>query len=323
MKQPESFEALLWRVRGEIRLRRLSLHTEKSYEAWIRRFFVFHGRRNPALMGSPEVREFLTFLARDQNVAASTQNVALCALLFLYRHVYGLENFDLQGGERARRPKRLPVVLTREEVATLLLQFEGVYALIGTLLYGSGLRLQECLRLRVKDIDFQARQIVVRQGKGDKDRLTMLPTRAIVPLQEQLERGRALWKNDGESGVGPVSLPGALERKYPRAGTEWAWQWVFPAVRLSLDPRNGKLRRHHVLPDTMQKAFKRALRKAQIAKAASCHTLRHSFATHLLESGSDIRTVQELMGHQDVATTMIYTHVLNRPGLTLKSPLDS
>lgn len=231
-----------------------------------------------------------------------------------------MQEFELQGGERAHRPQRLPVVLSREEVRALLSQLEGVYSLIGLLLYGSGLRLQECLSLRVKDVSLETRQITVRQGKGDKDRLTMLPDAALEPLKQQLEKVRVLWQADVNIGAAPVALPGALESKYPNAGHEWPWQWIFPAAKFSLDPRSQKVRRHHLLPDTMQKAIKRA---AGLSPNASCHALRHSFATHLLEAGADIRTVQELLGHSDVSTTIIYTHVLNRPNLTAKIPLDA
>lgn len=323
MSQYETLEALLLRVRGEARLRHLSLHTERAYLSWIRQFIAFHQRRNPEKMGSDEVRAFLTHLAVERDVTASTQNVALSALLFLYRHVYQVERFELQGGERAKRPQRLPVVLTRDEVRLLLTHLDGVYSLIGLLLYGSGLRLQECLRLRVKDVDFRSHQLLVRAGKGDKDRRTVLPERAVLPLRDQLEKNRHLWQKDQNDGVAPVFLPGALESKYPNAGREWNWQWIFPAQALALDPRAQRMRRHHVLPDTVQKAFKRAVGAAQLTKMATPHTLRHSFATHLLESGADIRTVQELLGHSDVSTTMIYTHVLNRPGIGVKSPLDS
>ena len=323
MTKYQTLEELLAKVRGEMRLRRLSLQTEKTYIQWIRQFIAFHGRRNPEQMGSEEVRAFLTHLAAERHVAASTQNVALSALLFLYRSVYGVEEFDLQGSERAHRPQRLPTVLSREEVTALLAQLDGVYRLIGLLLYGSGLRLQECLSLRVKDVNTQTRQIMVRQGKGDKDRLTVLPLISIEPLERQLEKNRALWRSDCSSGAAPVALPGALQSKYPNAGREWAWQWIFPAAKFSLDPRSPRVRRHHILSDSVQKAMKRAVTAAQLPAQASCHTLRHSFATHLLESGADIRTVQELLGHQDVATTMIYTHVLNRPGLGVKSPLDA
>lgn len=322
MGRYSSLEEVLQQVRNEARLRRLSLHTERAYEKWIRQFVAFHGRRNPEHLGSQEVRAFLTHLAAERGVTASTQNVALSALLFLYRRIYGVQEFELLGGERAKRSTRLPVVLTRDEVSALLERLDGVYALVGMLLYGSGLRLQECLRLRVKDVDLQTRHITVRAGKGDKDRLTVLPQSAVEPLRLQLESARRCWRDDRENDVPPVWLPGALAQKYPGAGGEWAWQWIFPASKLSLDPRTETVRRHHLAPDTVQKAVKRAVRAAGISKAASPHTLRHSFATHLLESGTDIRTVQELLGHSDVATTMIYTHVLNRPGLVVKSPLD-
>ncbi len=323
MAKYQTLEELLQKVRGEMGLRRLSLQTEKTYIQWIRQFVAFHGNRNPERMGSDEVREFLTHLAAKRRVAASTQNVALSALLFLYRNVYNVDEFDLQGSERARRPQRLPTVLSRDEVNALLRQLDGVYRLVGLLLYGSGLRLQECLSLRVKDINLDARQIVVRQGKGDKDRLTVLALSVVEPLERQLDKNRVLWQSDVASGAAPVALPGALESKYPHAGCEWAWQWIFPAAKFSLDPRSQCVRRHHILPDSVQKAMKRAVKAAELPLLASCHTLRHSFATHLLESGADIRTVQELLGHQNVATTMIYTHVLNRPGLAVRSPLDA
>ena len=310
-------------VQRVMRLRHLSYRTEQTYLKWIRRFVEFHGRRNPQRLGEAEVEAFLSHLAVQGRITAATQNVAFHALLFLYREVIGLEDVTWRGVKRAPESRRLPVVLTREEVGAVLRHLEGTPYLIGSLLYGCGLRLQEGLSLRVKDVDFGQRQIVVRQGKGDKDRITMLPRTLEEPLRRHLEKVNDLFRQDRENGLMPVALPGALERKYPQAGREWAWQWVFPMKEPSRDPRTNTHRRHHFLPDTMQRAFKRALRVAHLTKPAHCHTLRHSFATHLLEDGYDIRTVQELLGHKDVSTTMIYTHVLNRGGLAVKSPLDN
>jgi integron integrase len=304
------------------RLRHLSYATEKGYILTIRRFIYFHGRRHPHNLGVEEIRAYLSHLAVEGNVAASTQNVALAALLFLYRDVLKVELPDIGQVERARRPKRLPVVFTREEVNALLAHLEGTPQLVCSLLYGSGLRLMEALRLRVKDVDFTKRQLTIREAKGDQDRVTMLPETLVEPLQKHLLAVRKVWEHDRAVGAAPVALPSALERKYPNAGAEWGWQWVFPAAHLSRDPRSGVVRRHHLLEDMVQRAVKKVLRAADIAKNGSCHTLRHSFATHLLEAGYDIRTVQELLGHKDVSTTMIYTHVLNKPGLAVRSPLD-
>ena len=315
--------ALLEHVRTIIRLKHLSIHTEDSYLSTIRRFILFHGKRHPALLGPEAIRDYLTHLAVEEHVAASTQNVARNALLFLYRDVLGIPLPTLEGVAPARRPERLPVVFTRAEVRALLAQMDGTPRLMASLLYGSGLRLMECLRLRVKDIDLEMQQITIRDGKGQKDRITMLPRAAQDPLQRQLERAVALFSDDLAAGQANVYLPDALSRKYPHAGCEWAWQWVFPAARLSTDPRTGQVRRHHLGEETLQRAVKAAIAQAQIAKHGSCHTLRHSFATHLIEDGYDIRTVQELLGHKDVRTTMIYTHVLNRGGRGVHSPLDA
>ncbi len=314
---------LLDRVRDKIRLKHYSLRTEQAYLDWIKRFILHHGKRHPGDMGAVEVEAFLTHLAVAGKVAASTQNQAKSALLFLYREVLETELPWLDGIERAKAPKRLPVVLTRAEVQAVLSLLSGTHGLIGGLLYGTGLRIMECLRLRVKDVDFARGELLVRDGKGFKDRVTMLPAATATPLREHLERVRALHARDVAAGVGPVFLPYALERKYPRAGREWGWQYVFPAAGLAVDPRGGATRRHHVQDQAFQRAMKQAVRDAGLAKPATPHTLRHSFATHLLESGYDIRTVQELLGHSDVSTTMIYTHVLNRGGRGVVSPLDS
>jgi integron integrase len=303
---------LLDRVRAAVRARHFSHRTEEAYVAWIRRYIFFHGKRHPAEMGAPEVTRFLTSLAVEGHVAASTQNQALSALLFLYREVLGVALPWLDGIVRARRPERLPVVLTREEVRAVLQRLEGVPRLMACLLYGAGLRVLECCRLRVQDVDFAANRIVVRGGKGDKDRVTMLPAMTKAELATHLEAARAQHVDDVAAGAGWVALPTALARKYPNAGREWAWQWVFPATRIYRDRVTGQLRRHHLHESVLQRAVKRAVRQAGMAKRASPHTLRHSFATHLLEDGHDIRTVQELLGHRDVSTTMIYTHVLNR-----------
>lgn len=313
---------LLDRVRDTLRRKHYSFRTEQTYVDWIRRFILFHGKRHPSEMNEIEVGEFLTSLARDGKVAASTQNQALSALLFLYKEVLQQEIGWLEGVERAKRPARLPVVLTREEVAKVLQHLHGTHRLMAELLYGSGLRLMECVRLRVKDVDFAYAHIVVRDGKGGKDRITMLPIHTAQRLERHLQKIKAQHEEDLEAGLGSVYLPNALERKYPSAQREWAWQYVFPSSRISTDPRSGQRRRHHIEESSLQLAIKKAVRAAGLAKPATCHTLRHSFATHLLENGSDIRTVQELLGHKDVSTTMIYTHVLNRPGIGVKSPLD-
>ena len=314
---------LLERMRAIIRFKHYSIRTEQSYLDWAKRFILFHGKRHPKDMGAEEVRAFLTHLAVEGKVAASTQNQALSALLFLYSRVLHLELPYLQDVERARRPKKLPVVLTREEARGLLDALPNpTHVLMGWLLYGSGLRLMECVRLRVKDVDFGYRQLTVRDGKGQKDRVTLLPERVQEPLRLHLAKVKALHEEDLSYGHGSVYLPFALERKYPNAPRAWEWQYVFPAAKLSVDPRSGVKRRHHAEEKSLQNAVKAAVQAAGITKPASCHSLRHSFATHLLEGGYDIRTIQELLGHKDVETTMIYTHVLNRPGLSVKSPAD-
>ena len=313
---------LLQQVHEAIRRRYFSRRTEEAYVHWIKRFVYFHGRRHPVSLGEPEVTAFLNHLAAERKVAASTQNQALSALLFLYKEVLGQQLGWLDGLTRATRPPRLPVVLTRSEVERLLGQLEGTRWLIASLLYGSGLRVIECLRLRVKDVDPAYRQVLVRDGKGEKDRVTMLPEALVEPLRAHLERVRCLHANDLRAGFGEVHLPYALARKYPRAGYEWCWQYVFPSAHRSPDPDDGVIRRHHLDESVPQRGVKAAARAAGIAKHVGCHTLRHSFATHLLEAGYDIRTVQELLGHSDVSTTMVYTHVLNKGGRGVKSPLD-
>jgi integron integrase len=313
---------LLEQVRDVMRLKHYSLRTERSYADWIERFIRFHRMRHPREMGETDVSAFLTHLARDGQVAASTQNQALSAILFLYKQVLKQEIGWLGSVQRASRPARLPVVLTRDEVRRILNHLHGTFRLMAELLYGGGLRLMECVRLRVKDVDFGYARIVVRDGKGAKDRITMLSVTLAAPLERHLQKVRAQHEQDLEDGFGEVYLPHALTRKYPRAAREWAWQFVFPSNRISTDPRSGKKQRHHVEESSLQLAMKKAVRASGINKPASCHTLRHSFATHLLENGYDIRTVQELLGHKDVSTTMIYTHVLSKPGIGVKSPLD-
>jgi len=313
---------LLDQMRQVLRLKHLSIRTEEAYVSWVRRFILFNEKRHPKDMGAPEIRAFLSYLAAQEHVAASTQNSALNALLFLYRHVLHQPFPQLDNLERAQRPQRLPVVLTREEVHAVLAQLTGTPALMACLLYGAGLRLMECLRLRVKDVDFAYHQIAVRDGKGAQDRLTMLPQGLEEPLQRHLARVKLLHDEDVLTGYGEVYVPSALARKEPGAGKAWRWQYVFPAAKRSRDPRTGIERRHHVSESVLQKAVKDALQRAGLQKRGSCHTLRHSFATHLLEDGYDIRTVQELLGHKDVSTTMIYTHVLQRGGRGVRSPLN-
>ncbi|MCA1636159.1 MAG: integron integrase [Acidobacteria bacterium] len=298
------------------------MRTEEAYVQVIRRFVLYHRKCHPREMGVDEIRQYLSHLATEGNVAASTQNVALAALLFLYREVLLIDLPLVEGVERAKRPRHIPVVLTSEEVKRVLAHMSGTHRLMASLLYGAGLRLMECVRLRVKDLDFDYRQIIVRDGKGEKDRRTLLPQPLAESLRHQLARIKLQHEEDVRLGCGGVYLPFALERKYPKAASEWVWQYVFPAAKLSVDPRTGARRRHHASEDRLQKAVKRAVRDAGVEKRASCHTLRHSFATHLLEDGYDIRTIQELLGHADISTTMIYTHVLNRGGRGVRSPLE-
>ena len=314
---------LLDQVRSALRVRHYSLRTEEAYLQWIKRYIFFHGKRHPGEMGEPEITAFLSHLATDRKVAASTQNQALSALLFLYKEVLGMDLEWLHDVVRARRPVHLPVVMTQGEVRALLSQVKGKAKLVAHLMYGSGLRVMEALRLRVQDIDFGYRQVVIRSGKGDKDRATLLPDRLIAPLQKQLDYVRYLHQQDLREGYGEVYLPYALSRKYPKAGFEYGWQYVFPSEYRSIDPLDGKTRRHHLNEKGLQRAIKSAARVAGLTKRITSHTLRHSFATHLLESGYDIRTIQELLGHKDVKTTMIYTHVLNKGGRGVKSPIDN
>ena len=314
---------LLDQIRDRIRVLHYSYRTEQQYLAWIRRFILFHGKRHPLAMGAAEVEAFLTYLARDRNVAASTHAQALAAILFLYKQVLHAELPWIENVTRATRPRRLPVVLTPEEVRAVLAHLRGPHWLVGNLLYGAGLRLMEALRLRVKDLDFDYRQLIVRDGKGSKDRVTMLPDSVLAPLQEHLRNVQTQHRCAIEQGFGGVELPHALTRKYPSAHREWPWQYVFPAARPSRDPRSGVLRRHHILEDSVQRAVRAAVRAAGVLKPASPHTFRHSFATHLLEQGYDIRTVQELLGHKDVTTTQIYTHVMRKGAQAVGSPLDA
>jgi integron integrase len=313
---------LLDQVRDVMRLKHYSLRTEQAYVNWIRRYILFHHKRHPQDMGEDEIRSFLTHLAVKENIAASTQTVALSALLFLYRYVLKREMGFVKNIERAQKPKRVPVVFTKAETMQVLSRLDGTIYLVATLLYGAGLRLMEAVRLRVKDIDFESNQITVRDGKGEKDRVTMLPEVVKLKLLEHLDRIRLQHGDDLRGDGGDVYLPYALARKYPQAATEWNWQYVFPAGKASVDPRGGNKRRHHISEDAVQRAIKLAVRKAGVAKNGSSHTFRHSFATHLLEDGYDIRTIQELLGHKDVRTTMIYTHVLNKGGRGVRSPLD-
>ena len=313
---------LLDHVRAEIHKRHYSYRTEKQYVGWIVRYIHFHDDQHPISLGGPHVEAFLSHLATEKNVAAATQAQALAAVLFLYKRVLGITLPWQNNVTRARRPKRLPVVLTREEVRRVLAQIHGPYRVVASLLYGSGLRLLEALRLRVKDIDLSTRSLVVRDGKGFKDRVTVLPESLIAPLRIRVERLREIHDTAVAAGFGGVELPHALHLKYPRAHLEFGWQYLFPAAHPTRDPRSGAWRRHHLHEQSMQRVMREAVRRARLDKPASCHTFRHCFATHLLESGSDIRTVQELMGHANVKTTQIYTHVLNRGGIAARSPLD-
>lgn len=322
LNNPTPPPRLLDRMRSVIRLRHMSYSTERVYVEWVRRFILFHGKRHPKDLGAPEVESFLSHLAQERKVAASTQNQAKAALLFLYKEVLEVTLPWLEGVVQARTPRRLPVVLSLREVSALMNEIDGTMGLVAQLLYGTGMRLMEGLALRVKDLDFDHREITVRQGKGDKDRKTMLPELLVEPLRAHLARVRDLHERDLAEGRGGVELPDAYARKARDAGRSWAWQWVFPSKLLSADPGSGVVRRHHLHPESVQKAVRLAARRAGIFKPVSPHTLRHSFATHLLQSGYDIRTVQELLGHRKVETTMIYTHVLNRGGHGVASPLD-
>lgn len=315
-------EELLDRTRRFLRFKHYSIRTEETYVNWIKRYIDFHQGRHPSELDETAIEAFLTHLAADLNVAAATQNQALNALLFLNKEVLSKQLGEFGAFARAKRPKRLPVVMSRDEVHRVLSGLEGTYQLMAKLLYGTGMRLMECVRLRVKDVDFEKSVITVRDGKGMKDRVTMLPESLKPTLHEHLKRVKLLHDQDLKDGHGRVYLPFALEKKYPNANAQWGWQYVFPSKSLSEDPRSGKTRRHHVHENAVQKAVKEAVRLAQLKKPASCHTFRHSFATHLLENGYDIRTVQELLGHSSVNTTMIYTHVLNKPGVSVRSPLD-
>ena len=314
---------LLDQVRERVRYLHYSMRTEQAYVYWARAFIRFHDRRNPAEMGRPEVELFLSWLTNKRKVSASTHSQALSALLFLYGKVLGVDLPWMSGIDRPRGPKRLPVVLWPDEITRIFALMEGEQKLFAQLLYGTGLRITEGLQLRVKDVDFVRRAIIVREGKGGKDRVVMLPQSLMGDLRGQLVRAGALWRADQMAGCGGVEMPGALERKYPRAGLSWAWFWVFPQATHSVDPRSGVVRRHHMYDQTFQRSFKRAVGLAGITKPATPHTLRHSFATTLLQNGYDIRTVQELLGHADVSTTMIYTHVLNIGGGGVRSPVDS
>jgi integron integrase len=313
---------LLDQVRDTLRLKQYAYRTEETYILWIRQYILFHNKRHPAEMGRPEVEAFLTHLAVDKKVAASTQNQALSAILFLYRYILKIELTDIDA-VRARQSRNLPTVLTPQEVRTIIAQMDGTYRLIIQLLYGTGMRMSEALSLRTKDLDFSQQQIIVRNGKGMKDRVTMLPSTLIPDLESHLQKAKTLHQQDLHQGCGSVWLPYALSRKYPNADRQWIWQWVFPSSRRIQNPDTKVWQRYHLHETGLQKSLKQATRRAQITKRIGCHTFRHSFATHLLQNGYDIRTVQELLGHKDVKTTMIYTHVLNRGGRGVISPLDA
>jgi integron integrase len=318
MAQPK----LLDLMRETLRAKHYSKRTEDSYCLWVKRFVQFHKMRHPADMGAQEINDYLTYLAVTSKVSASTQTQALSALLFLYRHVYGFDIGDMGQIVRARKSQHLPVVMTREEVRSVLAEMDGVYWLMASILYGSGLRLTECLRLRVQDVDLARLEIAVRDAKGSKDRVTMLPQQLVVPLRDQFNTARAVHRRDLAAGWGSVMMPDALARKYPNGPTEWRWQWVFPQQNRWRDPKTGAQGRHHVHETILQRAVKEAVKRSGVEKRVGCHTFRHSFATHLLEAGYDIRTIQELLGHRSVNTTMIYTHVLNKGGLGVRSPFD-
>ena len=318
-----SNKKLLEQVSEIIKMKHYSIRTEKSYTYWMKKYYFFHNKKNPKDMGEKEITEFLSFLANVENVSASTQNQALNALIFLYKEVLHRDNIQVNNFIRAKTPKRIPVVLSKEEVEKVLSNLKGVYWLIGSLLYGSGLRLMEVLRLRVKDIDFAYRQILIRDAKGAKDRRTMLPEKLVKHLKRQIQKRKILHQEDLEEDQGYVYLPNAIAKKYTKAERQFNWQYVFPANRRVIYTKTQNEYRHHLHESAVQRAIKQAVRKTGITKEAGCHTLRHSFATHLLQNGYDIRTVQELLGHKDIRTTMIYTHVLNKGGLSVRSPLDN
>ncbi len=321
-KPPLRSARLLDQLRERIRYMHYSLRTEQAYLYWVRFFIRWHGMKHPRDMGAPEIEAFLTMLATNRKVSASTHNQALSALLFLYREVLDIDLPWLDNINRPNRPKRLPSVLSKNEVSRLLAVMDGEVGLLARLLYGTGMRLMEALRLRIKDVEFDRHVIIIREAKGGKDRVVMLPRGLASALKAQIAGGRALWESDRQAQSPGIEMPFALERKYPNAGKTWAWFWVFPSPTLSTDPRSGIRRRHHLFEERLQRAIKQALSQAKIAKHASVHTLRHSFATHLLQTGTDIRTVQELLGHSDVSTTMIYTHVLKVAAGGTTSPFD-
>jgi len=323
MESGKTKSRFLEEVRVLMRVQHYAIRTEQAYVEWIKRFILFHGKRHPDEMGESEIATFLTHLVVDRNVAPATQGQALNALIFLYRKVLNRPMGEIPGIVRSKKKIKVPVVLTSLEVANLLSKLEGVHWLTGCLLYGSGLRLMECIRLRVKDIDFDRLSITIKCGKGGKDRVVTLARELVVPLQRHLESVKTIHERDIAKGFGHVYLPNALARKYPAAAISWGWQYVFPATRRSIDPRTGAIRRHHMDESSLQKAVKAAVRKTGILRPASCHTLRHSFATHLLERGADIRTVQAQLGHSDVKTTEIYTHVIGRGGSAVISPLEA
>jgi integron integrase len=318
-----SSKKLLDTLRDTIRQKHLSIRTEKAYIQWVKRFILYHNKQHPLTLGPTHVNQFLTYLAVNLNVAASTQNQALNAIVFLYREIFHMPLKDIGEFVRAKRGQKLPTVLSKDEIKKIFAFLDGTYKVMAGLLYGSGLRLMECVRLRVQDVDFKYHSIIVRDGKGQKDRITTMPRFACEPLKLHLRKIKAIHLQDLNDGYGAVYLPYALKRKFTAAEKEWKWQYVFPAIHLSVDPRSGERRRHHVSESILQKRIRAAIRRAGIEKQASCHTLRHSFATHLLEDGYDIRTVQNLLGHKDVRTTMIYTHVLKLGGLAVRSPADS
>jgi len=313
---------LLDQMRAELRYRHFSIRTEKSYLGWIKRFIHFHQKRHPEEMGESEIKQFVNWLAYQGNVSASTQNQALCSILFLYKNVLKHDVVWIDNIKWAKRPKRLPVVFSEAEIRKIMLLLEGVHKLVAKIMYGSGLRLSECVSLRIQDLDFDYQQIIVRNAKGERDRATILPESLTDPLRDQIEKVRLIHNDDLKNGLGTVYLPYAIERKFPNASREYIWQYLFPSKTVSLDPRSGRKRRHHIHLDSVQRMIRKAVRQSGIRKRGSSHSLRHSFATHLLEAGYDIRTIQELLGHEDVSTTMIYTHVLKKGAGFVKSPVD-